>query len=247
MSRGFIVGIIIVLIDVGLPGACAQDWNVEDDFSATENPNGAWSYGWSYSLTSGFTLFDEHSTIWTLSRWKVSWGANAPVVLRNETGGEVSTCCTTWEPGQFSLHPSQGGPPNDAYCVARWTAPDAGVYAVSATFTGLDYITPGIEVTSATVHVLVNGTSHFDDSIIGDDASATYSTSVTLLAGDTVDFVVGDSGGDNYDTTALDATVSLAPTIPTVSEWGMGVMTLLVLIAGTLELSRRRGSAATIA
>src|SRR6516225_679362 len=36
--------------------AAAQSFDAAADFSATSNPNGAWSYGWSASRLSGFHL-----------------------------------------------------------------------------------------------------------------------------------------------------------------------------------------------
>lgn len=53
---------------------------------------------------------------------------------------------------------------------------------------------------------------------------------------------VGDSGWEKVVTTFSPGTITVTPNpdIPTVSQWGMAVLTLLVLTAGTLILHRER-------
>jgi hypothetical protein len=54
----------------------------------------------------------------------------------------------------------------------------------------------------------------------------------------------GDAYGDACDPCPTDPTNSCTGAIPTVSEWGVAVMTLLVLTAATVVLFRRRSSQA---
>jgi hypothetical protein len=133
-------------------------------------------------------------------------------------------CCAPYPVGGLGFHPG----PNGENAKVRWTASAPSVYKVKATFSGLDYgrrvgtttdvavlhsrTTPATNVTETeqlwTGNVIAFG-SHYDQS---------FSGTVSVLAGDTIDFTVGygavASGNDfflypfaNYysDSTGLDA------------------------------------------
>jgi hypothetical protein len=77
------------------------------------------------------------------------------------------------------------------------------------------------------------------DPVIG---SPTYGESTDLGSGfdSAVDITFGPDGA-LYVSTIEDTIFRIVPqSIPTVSEWGLIVMSLLVLTAGTLVLARRR-------
>lgn len=106
----------------------------------------------------------------------------------------------TWQPGQLGFHPG----PSDENAVIRFTAPDTGPYTLASTFTGLDR-----KPTTTDVHVLVNSSSIFDGIVNAFGSGPTFSTLLTLNAGDTVDFSVGfGAGGFANDTTGLAATLT---------------------------------------
>jgi hypothetical protein len=133
--------------------APAQSFNAAADFSATSNPNGAWSYGWSTSRLSGFNLlpqsikFDVDVTgavlnpaiadVWT----GAPTGDVAPSVFHNPApfvdthSSYPFGCCAPYPVGGLGFHPG----PNGENAKVRWTAPAPGVYKVKATFSGLDY------------------------------------------------------------------------------------------------------------
>ena len=184
--------------------------DVAADFSPTNNPNGAWSYGWSTSLTSALTLYpnDVHASN-GIDAWQdnghISFGA--PNVAHNSTGGVVDTdpAVVTWQPNQFSLHPGAGG----EFSHAVWTSTVAGDLNLAGAFTGIDHTG-----TTSDVHIRLNAIPVFDGFVNGYGNTSSFSTTLTVGIGDSIDFAVGY--GANYtfwdDSTALSATI--VPGVP---------------------------------
>jgi hypothetical protein len=198
------------LVLESLEGRCVPSTTVYDaaaDFSATDNPNGAWSYGWSHTLGGGFILYTDHRAgIPGLDSWLGDQAPDGNPSLAHNGTDHVIIATTPpgiiWQPGQLSLHPG----PNGEYSLIRWTAPAAGVIAVNATFSGID----AVGGTTTDVHVLHQGLSQFDGRVNGYLAATSFTGNLTVARGDTVDFAVG-YGTDHtfyYDTTALAATIS---------------------------------------
>ena len=110
-----------------------------------------------------------------------------PWVGINPTTQTIRALGITWPPGRLAFHP---GPANE-FSAMRWTAPAAGQYGVSATFTGF------AERATTDVHVLHNGKALFDGLInLGQSGNeAAFSRSIAIGQGDTIDFVVGSGNG----------------------------------------------------
>ena len=106
----------------------------------------------------------------------------------------------TWPAKQMALHPG----PNGEYSAARWIAPAAGPYTITALFTGIG------SSSTTDVHVFVDGKAVANGNLtrLGDKAS--YQGDVSLSAGAVVMFVVG-RGTDGYggDTTGLTAAIKV--------------------------------------
>lgn len=207
----------------------ATTWDVAADFSATNNPNSVWSYGWSSALTSAFNLYPDNGKmgpvpidVWVdLGVFYPFISSSTPNVGHNGTG-IVNTDHPTiiWQPDQFSLHPGQSG----EYSHAFWTAPYAGTFDIASTFTGIDLLG-----TTTDVHVLHNGISLFDGLVNGFGNTSSFLTTVQVGIGDIIDFTVGDGGnGHSCDTTALSVTIVPEPA------------TLLLLTLGGLFLRKRK-------
>ncbi|HUP82468.1 MAG TPA: putative Ig domain-containing protein [Pirellula sp.] len=182
-----------------LPGAVIFD--SAKDFSISNNPVGPWSYGWTQSQGSEFHLFsngfrDSNG----LDVWNDPSIGVLPVLVHNGTATPISTSGVTWQPGQMSVHP---GFANERP-VVRWTAPASGKAQIGAVFSGLDQATTD-------VHVLQNSKSIFDGNVVDRRTSATMApTLIRVIAGDTIDFVVGFGNGTiNFDTTSLAAFVQM--------------------------------------
>jgi hypothetical protein len=193
-----LIAIVMVLLVSAVP-VLATTYDVAADFSPTNNPTGAWAYGWSSQLTSALSLYTISYNDRGIDIW---WRGTQPNVSHNGTSEQITLNpeTITWQPGQFSLHPGEGG----EYSHARWTAPAEGTCDIAAEFTGIDQTG-----TTTDVHVLHNGVSLFDGSVVGFGDTASFSTTISVAAGDTVDFAVGyGTGGWWDDSTALAATVT---------------------------------------
>jgi hypothetical protein len=126
--------------------------------------------------------------------WAMGVGA-LPSVAHNGTGAEAHFAGITWQPGQLSIHPGSAG----QYSHVRWTAPNAGKYQVLATFTGID-----AAPTTTDVHIFQSGTQLLNGTVSAYQTGPMLSSTVTMAAGNTLDFSVGyGTGGYSCDTTGL--------------------------------------------
>jgi hypothetical protein len=211
MKRGLIVIWTAICLVSNLCFAVPGTFDVAADFSATNNPNGVWSYGWSSTLTSALNLYPDNGKIYEIINIDV-WAdlghisSYSPNVAHNGTGIAIThPNGVIWQPGQFSLHPGQ----SDEYSHARWTAPYAGTFDIAAMFTGIDFGGG----TTTDVHVLHNSISLFDGLVNGFGNTSSFSTTVSVGKGDIIDFAVGYGSNQNFynDSTALSATISAIP------------------------------------
>jgi|ERR1039458_1229304 hypothetical protein len=214
---------LLSLVVLARPSA-AQSYNAAGDFSIGSNPNSAWSYGYSYGVGSAVIL-DTTSTNPAAPNLPLSgWLGNEnpspytgyPSELHNGTANIVTDNFTTvYKPGQLGLQPGD----SNEVSIVRWTAPFSGTFSINATFSGLDSLGDSVDV-----HILHNGSSLFNSVVSPSPAS--YSGLQSVIAGDTIDFVVGNGGnGLNDDTTALSA--SIVPEPGTLGLVGMGLACLL--------------------
>ncbi len=206
MKRELIVIWTAICLAPNLCLAAPLTYDVAADFSATNNPNGVWSYGWSSTLASAFNLYPNHGIFDDAIPVDVWAGSNfpySPNVSHNGTGSPITHPTIIWQPGQFSLHPGDSG----EYSHARWTATYAGTFDIDAMFTGID-----LGGTTTDVHVLHNGISLFDGLVNGNTSSFS-TTALNVGMGDIIDFAVGYGSNQNHtsDTTALSATISSIP------------------------------------
>jgi len=232
MKRTILWSIVVLAFLSAGYSVQATTWDVAADFSETNNPNGAWSYGWSSTLVSpsapDINLYtksgkfdDTINPIIPVDVWAGSNFPYSPNVAHNGTGSINNDHPTiVWQPGQFSLHPGDNG----EYSYARWIAPYAGTFDIAATFTGID------ENGSTTdVHVLHNGNSLFYKWINLNEFGNTVlfpKTTVSVNMDDKIDFAVGyGNGAHTCDTTALSATISI-PEPATLLLLGLGGMAI---------------------
>jgi len=207
-------GLIFALFLIGLfmSTSARADFDVSSDFSATSNPNGVWTYGWSHTLGSSFIADAINRSDSGIDFWQGSVGTNEPpksfpTISRNSSANPVAYTTIAYAPHQFSLHPG----PNGEYSVARFTVPSSGIYALDSAFVGID-LGPAAP-TSTDVHVLINGVSIFDAGVNGYGNTQPFSATKQLQTGDTIDFAVGYGSNGTYgnDSTGLSAHLSLIP------------------------------------
>lgn len=184
-------------------------YDVAADFSPS-NPNGVWSFGAADSIGGVLTLFTSHRTIVDTGGGGGSIdylslaGLDFPSVFHNGSSLPYDSPDPGpgLAPGQLALHAD-----NAKYSVARLTVAANDAFQIVASFYG---------VTSDTtdVHILVNGLSVFSASHSGFDPgnAASFSQTVGLSTGDTIEFVVGSNGnGNRFDWVGLDVRISAVP------------------------------------
>ena len=186
-----------------------KSWSATGDYSLVGNPNGAWSYG---SMTrtedglpdvSSLTLYTDGTAnglgtpidFWHTGGWD-------PNVTQNPTTNTYSNFGVTWQPGAMSLGPGFGG----VVTAARWTAPNAALYTLTASFAVDQEGGDGSDV-----YIWLNNTLIFSNTlstVLGEAMS--FATNLSLASGDHLDFIVG-AGADSGPTgnnTALSAVIT---------------------------------------
>lgn len=219
-----------LLIGIALSSSslAAVIFDAADDYSTTSNPNGAWSYGYSTAANPGvFVPYDTTQSLVTgVNAWDSSSLADNPTVSKNMTNAAVTLSTVTWQPDQLALHPGRVG----EFSIIRFTAPLSCNYDLEGTFSGIDFV----GATTA-VGVFLNGVAWFSDELNynGNGNTASFLGTVTMNAGDTLDFRVGDgNNGPLFDSTGLEAIVVCVPE-PSSAILGAAA-------AGLLALRRRR-------
>ena len=206
--------------------AQAQTFDATTDFSATSgNPNGNWTYGFSTTLGGAVTLFDTADSSPTLPRWTHSTVQNSgvPTILRNDLGVPFNGVPT----GFLLVHPGLS-----EYVVLRFTVPSTANYSILA---------QGLAGDTGDTDLSVLRNSNVLSALFfapTTDTNPSFSTTVALAAGDTIDLVVGNKGSYLGDSTGAVFTLTTvggasAPEPGTLGLLGLG------LVMG-LSLSRRQ-------
>jgi hypothetical protein len=180
----------------------ANAFSAPNDFSLASNPNGAWTYGYTSSLGGTLHTYPDSSTHPSgLQAWidNSIQSLGAPSVAYNPAASPTGDCCTV-QPGQLAFHPG----PNGEQSVVRWTAPADDTVKLAASFVGIDG-----SPTTTDPHVLHNGVSIFDGTVNRLHAGPYFETTLTVHAGDTIDFAIGNGGNGFFsDSSALDAVIT---------------------------------------
>ena len=133
--------------------------------------------------------------------WYAGLAPTSIMVAHNGLKEPVGVADSTWAPGQFSLHPGLDG----QYSTVRWTAPEAGAYAISAAMAGLCQ-----KPTTTDIHIYRNSTPLLDSfiNLHGLPNTAKFAKTLDLAKGDRISVFVGTGGDSPYsDTTALALTI----------------------------------------
>ncbi len=188
--------------------------------SEATNPNPtvpAWSYGYRASTalaSTGLQLFTSAQHTNSAAGYAGLDGfypsGSIPFVLVNTSAVPIlqtgsGAPILPLNPGDITMHP---GPARE-YVIVRWTAPSAGVYSVKADWEDLDPNQPISD--GASGHIVINGTVVYSQTwATGGPAVSKSIPSISLAAGDKVDFAVG-AGADYYaDSTRFNATITPA-------------------------------------
>ena len=219
VSAGRLKSVSRLLAAVLLAAGCvtaqaAVVYDVADDFSTINNPNGPWQYGYENSLGSTFNRYLYNTTFSpTIKGWRATqFSDSAPNLFHNPSASPASAYDFTLQPNQAAFHPG----PTGQFSIYRWISPSAGAFSINA-----DWIDLGI-ISQTDVHVLLNGVSLFNGNVYGNTIS--FSTTRVLVAGDIIDFAVGrGNDGNSSDTTGINATITRVPEPATLALLTLGL------------------------
>ncbi len=205
MSRSRLV--VLALLLALVPSLIARATRADDvalGFSATNNPIGSWSYGYTLDRGGAFTLFDTHAPDAAgLDVWKKA-GTQATVSHNGTATGKLAGGTVYTPAGGLNLFPGA----SDEWAVVRWTAPATGSYAVNAHFVPRALANAG---GGAAEVALLHGSAVVFDRWVQFPlglATATVTATLAMNAGETLDLTVGNaSDGNNLDVIGLDATI----------------------------------------
>ncbi len=231
------VSVILILLVgwclLGVPAAEATVYDANADFSVTNgNPNGVWTYGWAAAvadLPAGLHIYSDEGTApfgnGDFQRWFDinNLYENTPTVVKN-FGADYDNGNIVIPAGALYLHGQVLAP-----MISLWwnswlprLGPIPSRHHSSGVNTSINY---------GLVYILENGTTLFDNggayiTTVGD--TATYSANINLVAGDKIDFVVGNLsiGPDSIELRAVFNT-SPVPVPPTFLLLGFGLLRLV--------------------
>jgi len=204
-----IIMLATILVGTAPRTSLATTFSAANDLSPTNNPNNAWTYGWSSALGSTFSPYIASPKFnYTIDLWTDITKTWPPFIFHNLTPNiDNSHPTITFEPNQLAFHPGYYG----EYSIVRWTAPETGNFSLQAMFSGLDHI----GITTTDVHILHNGELLFSSLINGFGSASTksFATEGMVEAGDTIDFAIGYGSNQThwYDSTGLDGTIATSP------------------------------------
>lgn len=181
----------------------AVTYDAARDFSGVSNPSGPWSSGWTLTLGSTLMLYPTVVPDNGFIRWldQSINSLDTPNFAKNTSTSDRFGST----PGQVSLHP---GCRAGEFAVLRWTTPVVGVYLVRAQF--YDGDSAGSTAGETTAYILKNSNASAPLFYAAKTSSyPSFSQTMSLAAGDALDFVVGTSpDGCYFDTTPLAVTVT---------------------------------------
>lgn len=204
--------------------ATAITYDAVADFSTTNNPNGVWRYGYS-TLGPGeyeFKLLDDHIAGFDWNWFDTSYVSSyAPTIWKNYSS---TTSYDGVAPGQLSLHP---GPNNYSPTILRFIAPTTGNYDVFAKFFAGDSNTMNAAI-------FLNGSQlQYWNST---DGLPEFNKSMTITAGSTLDFAVGNNGNFGWGNTPVAVTITTA--VPEPDGYAM-LLAGLGILGGIARIRRR--------
>jgi len=185
--------------------ANATVFDATAQFSAANNPAGAWSYGWQPSVGSGFTLL-THQLIFGGGAYfwdRANTPGTPPIIGKNTTDHPIVIADNPTVPAGVSMfHPG----PNNERAVVRWTSPAAGYADIFVHVGGVaidpDYVSTDIAILKDSVQLAA--TSSYNNA-----SRYSYYRRVDVSPGSAIDLSQGFGTNGSYfnDSTAFRFTV----------------------------------------
>jgi len=176
-------------------------YDLERDFSKELNPSAPWTLGWKPTLTGPLNIYQVPRAVESDNGVAIDTWSSGPETALVEHNGTTNTAiggagAEVMPPGTVIL--GAGHEFNsDLYTVARLAIPSggSGTYQVEiGVHSRLDGPTAG----DSDFHIFRNGSEIFGQNIPG-NGSATYSNTISLNAGEYLDFIEGNGAdGQNF-------------------------------------------------
>lgn len=233
----FVLCAVLVLAGIGRVNGDVT-YNVKQDFSGVNNPNGQWSYGYRRNLADPLVLFTTYdhtprdvgdpvnpdSAIVWHARDYIFCGCPHVGYIPEEfqdTGEFLAG------PDDILFHPAPGTWATGAsldWAVIRWTAPDDGEGNVYAKFGGVYGEGTGLR----DLYVYQNDTLLYTTMLVGTQMATYTSDPLTFMAGDNIDFCLGPHDTWGADWTSITAIVTVVPEPCSIILLFMGTIGLLL-------------------
>jgi hypothetical protein len=232
LTAAAVLGGALTLTTAGVAGAATYD--AVTDFSLSSNPNGQWTYGYD-AQGSSHDLLDTTSASGVGMWWNGGSIPNSVIVGANKTGATQSYSTIVLPNNTMVIDPES------FTALVVFQAPTTGTYMLTGAFSGVDTGENGHPVS-------IDGPSGtvFSSTISAFDQSDPFSTTLSLTAGDVVEFAVhtGSSGCTYCNlSTGLTATFTIATNAaPEPSTWAL----MAAGFAGLGFVGHRRARKATL-
>ncbi|MBZ5567463.1 MAG: HYR domain-containing protein [Acidobacteriia bacterium] len=195
MLRSFAVRVLLALALLPASPAAAQvtAWDAARDFSAAQNPNGQWTYGWKASPSASLISFPTYEQTLVAYPGRDAWQdlsrSNLLGVYHNAVGvtGDIPA-------GMLMLQPD----PLGELAIAEWTAPADMSLHVQGMFQSLATADSQVTVVSS-----VSGT-RFSGTVNSTTTTSAFGLFLNVAAGEKIDFVAsGGAAGVNVVVSTL--------------------------------------------
>ena len=208
-SSGLKINVNIVPTNAPILEPQPSDFFLSRDFSPTNNPNGAWSYGAKGSFDGSFSVFGIHGSN-PFEYWQLV-ASQEPTIYRNGTTNTITIGGGqgVFPPGTTFLYSGTDGATN-GFGVVRFVVPASGSsnYLVEA---DVSPVYDGGLQGDTDFHVVKNGTELFGRFLAPSDRAG-YTNTLALVAGDAVDFMVGSGQDGSGTASGLKINIAITPT-----------------------------------
>jgi hypothetical protein len=204
--------LVTSVLTTGL-SARAQDFNLNRDLSVTSNPGGVWTLGWKETLTSSLvpvTFVAKGSAdngvpfyCWSIQQFVLPGFYYYP--LTNTATAINAGGQGVHPPGTLMYLAGETAPQN--FAVIRFTAPSNGQYRVAV---HVQHYLDGFFAGDTEFHVHHNGQSLLDQFLTPVQTTG-YTNTLTLAAGDTVDFADGRGADGSLSGSGLEIEAVITP------------------------------------
>lgn len=210
-------------------------FGLSDGFLPSSNPNSNtyWTAGGigATGAANTFTAFTNTTAVGAIN--VLTGPGSLPAALYNTSNSPVTNGSATFAPFETALHPASAG----VYGDFRFTAPTTGTYNISGNFHSIDtgIATPGTDGVEVLVRVnsldLSTGTFVLGPGtfITTYGQLQTFVATLSLTAGQTIDFLVNGRTNLSYDATGVTANVSLISAAPEPASLSIALMGIVGL------------------